>query len=734
MHYFWMTGFVAWVASFAGVGLTAFGLYGMHHPQVHTSLLVTVLAVALLLGLVSRFARVSTWTVTLFASTLLTLSTGTLWQGLVVVWFGIASLLLGKGLLKRLDAHSADWASQTLFGAGLLGTVVGLLAHLPVASAGTYGLLLAAPLLLSLTTLKATCAKVDHWPLFKRGTTLSPLALTLDCLLGAVGVLYLVFALAPEVGHDALAMHLFIPGYLQSHGQWSFDAGTYVWAVMPMLGDWIFSLPYLLAGESAARLTNVGFIFLLVWLVSDLARWAGANAMGARWAALIFLTTPLTFTEGSSLFIESVWSCLVVAGVFAVLKVCFDSALSGQRLLLGGALLGLALATKAVTLPLLPIVLLLLMWKQSHWLPGNATPRQWQTGVLLFCALGVIPYATAWWLTGNPTFPFFNAIFKSPLWEPVNFQATAFGKGVPWDVLYAVTFDSGRFLEGNGGAGGFQWLLLFVPLGLGLVGARHAKAMVLMFFGVATVFLVFNSTAYLRYVFPAYAVLASVVGAGFAMTELWSRLLHRWFLFLGFLTFFLGTGFLTSGAFQGLSAWNSVWNSRARAQYLETRLPIRNAVPVVNAMNIGKRPVAFLSEPLSAGLDSDALYVSWYNLGMQTPYFAAKTDAELAKVLVAKGVELMVVDKGWNADGNLSAEQLALVPMVSDLIWQQGPVSVRKIKATFQHTTEYLHNPNFESTANWSLPGKDMYDSLTQSVRVSVVSGWRSHLALAINS
>jgi hypothetical protein len=117
-----------------------------------------------------------------------------------------------------------------------------------------------------------------------------------------------------------------------------------------------------------------------------------------------------------------------------------------------------------------------------------------------------------------------------------------------------------------------------------------------------------------------------------------------------------------------------------------------------------------------------------------TPYFAAKTDAELAKVLVAKGVELMVVDKGWNADGNLSAEQLALVPMVSDLIWQQGPVSVRKIKATFQHTTEYLHNPNFESTANWSLPGKDMYDSLTQSVRVSVVSGWRSHLALAINS
>jgi hypothetical protein len=412
----------------------------------------------------------------------------------------------------------------------------------------------------------------------------------------------------------------------------------------------------------------------------------------------------------------------VVAGVFSVLKVCFEKQLAGEQLLLGGCLLGFALATKAVTLPLLPAVLLLLLWKQKHWLRNNSTPWQWQTGVLLFLALGAIPYVTAWWLTENPTFPFFNAIFKSPLWAPVNFEASAFGKGIPWDVLYAVTFDSGRFLEGQAGAGGFQWLLLFAPLSYGLLIARHAKAAVLLFFSLSTVFLVFHSTSYLRYIFPAYAMLSGLIGLGLGMTEVWPRLLHRWFNVLGFFTFFLGTVFLTSGAFHGASSWKSIWSPQARTQFLETRLPIRNAVALVNMLNTGKRPVAFLSEPLSAGLDADALYVSWYNVGMQTPYFAAKTEAELARVLMDKNVEFLVNDKGWNAYGNLTAEQLALISAVSDLVWQQGPVSVRKLKASYQHGTEYLRNANFEGPEDWNMPQPALYDGATQSVKVTVAS------------
>ena len=38
-------------------------------------------------------------------------------------------------------------------------------------------------------------------------------------------------------------------------------SATYVWAVMPMLGDWLFSVGYMLGGETAARLINVGFIY-----------------------------------------------------------------------------------------------------------------------------------------------------------------------------------------------------------------------------------------------------------------------------------------------------------------------------------------------------------------------------------------------------------------------------------------------------------------------------------------
>ena len=156
----------------------------------------------------------------------------------------------------------------------------------------------------------------------------------------------------PEVGHDALAMHLFVPAHLSLRHEWSFDVTKYVWAVMPMMGDWLFSIAYMLGGETAARLINVSFIFILCRLVRDLVLWAGGNAVGARWSVLLFLATPLTFTESSSLYIESVWASFVVAGSLSIFKL-LPSAEDNKKIQLpiAGLLLGGALAAKAVTLP-----------------------------------------------------------------------------------------------------------------------------------------------------------------------------------------------------------------------------------------------------------------------------------------------------------------------------------------------------------------------------------------------
>ena len=66
---------------------------------------------------------------------------------------------------------------------------------------------------------------------------------------------------------DSLALHLTIPEYLDFNHLWSFNVGYYVWAVMPMNGDWLFGLAFLLAGEYGAKLLNFGMALLNGWLL-----------------------------------------------------------------------------------------------------------------------------------------------------------------------------------------------------------------------------------------------------------------------------------------------------------------------------------------------------------------------------------------------------------------------------------------------------------------------------------
>jgi len=149
----------------------------------------------------------------------------------------------------------------------------------------------------------------------------------------------------PELGHDALAIHLFIPSHVASRHSWDFNVQLYIWAVMPTLGDWIYCIAYSLGGETAARLLNVGFLLVLCRLIRELILWAGGTAAGVRWAILFALTTPLTFIASSSLFIELIWSAFVVAGTLEACRIATEP--NGRHLLLAGLLLGFAASAKA---------------------------------------------------------------------------------------------------------------------------------------------------------------------------------------------------------------------------------------------------------------------------------------------------------------------------------------------------------------------------------------------------
>jgi len=652
----------------------------------------------------------------------LVLASGALWPLIVTVWFATSCVVLGKGFLAALRlSNSIDCTVSFLVGAGIYGSAVGLLAHFPVNHPGVYGAALMAPLIVGRHSLQQLAAEVRSWC---AGWRVAQHRVNwLDASIAVVALVHVVVALMPEVGHDALVTHLFVPAHLAMRQQWGFDVGTYVWAVMPMLGDWIFSIAYMLAGETAARLTNVAFILLLAWLIRDLVIWAGGTASGARWAGLIFLSTPLTFTVSSSLFVESIWAAFVVAGALVILRLGLSEESGKADLAAVGILLGCALAAKAVaSTAVLPLLVILVCLPKGRLTMRSS--RQLLVGLALLVAFGASPYVRAWWLTGNPVFPFFNAIFQSPHYPAVNFEPPPFAKGLRWDTIYQVTFNSGMYLEARAGAAGFQWLPLLVPAIVSLTVSRQRRGLALVVAAILPIALTFSFTAYLRYIFASVALLCAVVGLGFS-GEFGSSQLRKCTLAVGSLVVLLNMAFLNAGAFYGDFPIRSIFGGASRQAYLQSRLPIRNAVVLVNSLNPSRTPVAVFAPPLTAGLEADALYANWYNHNFQSQISAAATEHAVAQVLVDRGVDFVILDPTWG-----SAEKRRLIEQATESVADWGLISVRTVSRAYRFGTEMLADTTFSAPGAWTLaegatllPGKGVLVSVvapaTQTVTVT---------------
>lgn len=645
----------------------------------------------------ARYFRIRRLSSGAIIACLIAIFTSSIWPLLISLCFAFSSYVLGLAILSalRIDKARISGLIAFLIGAGAYGTTVGLLAHFPINYSGLYGIALVIPVILGWHSINDVTRSLGKY------ITQADEFRWLDLTITLIALVHFSVALMPEVGHDALAMHLFIPGHLAHRHEWGFDVTTYVWAVMPMMGDWIFSLVYMLAGETAARMINVGFIFSLAWLVRDLVIWAGGNSRGARWAVLIFLTTPLTYTESSSLFIESVWASFIVAGTLSIFKVISANSEQRTHLPVAALLLGSALAAKAVTFSILPVLFLLLVLRYKLWLKINLG-RTILLGLVLFLVVGTIPYITAWYITGNPVFPFFNEFFQAPQYPAVNFSASPiFEKGVSWDTIYRMTFESGKYLEGKPGAAGFQWLLLLIPTIIVLIVNWNRKGLALIIVGILAIALTFHQTAYLRYIYPSYVILSAALGVAFSIIVTSGNiLLYRMVLIVSMIAIFLNLLFFKSGTHYGSIALQPMISTVGRNQYLQRRLPVRNAIDIVNELNVSRSPVAVFSSPLTAGLSADALYPTWYNYQFKRLVNKASNRTAIVDVLLSKGVEYVILDERWG-----SVEKRLMIEEVTDKISKLGTVTVRAIREKYRFNTELLKDTDLSMPDSWELSG-----------------------------
>ena len=519
--------------------------------------------------------------------------------------------------LGRRITRDADPSTATLLGAAAWMFLIWIALHFPVNTRAAYGVALLVPYIFGYRYVRYRAATV-----MERSEACA-LAMFLFVLIA-----HLLAALKPEISADGLSMHLALPLAVARDARWAFDFRLNSWALMPNGADSLYAAVYLLggelAGESATRLLNFAFLVLTCMLIARASRRWVSPAQSWLLAAL-FASTPLVQLVTGSLFVENVWAAMILAAMLALVSY-LESGKRGDVLLaaiFAGAAMAVKLIAGAFAGPMVLVAAVALFRK-----------REWRTGLMAGALLMLFvapPYAFAFAKTGNPIFPFANRVFQSPGYDTANsFLDPRFTAALSWKTPYEITFRSNEYLEAQGGAGGFQYFLLFIPA---ILSARRKDRWAILAVAVIAAGIVLALTPYLRYLYPALplatlaiAWLVAETPAAAASAGLLALIaLNLWFL-------------PSSGYYNRDFA---LFRHSEIEPYVERMAPTRVLIADLNRRAPGE-PVAFFSTEQTGELNAPSYTDGWHSERYWDRIRNAKDPRDVAVILHNLGIHYVV--------------------------------------------------------------------------------------------
>ena len=385
---------------------------------------------------------------------------------------------------------------------GLIGATVAL----PIHDGALYAIFAGAPFAVFPATTRLSIAKGLKW--LAVDDPWSPPERLCLALAVVIAIMHLIVVAKPEVGYDANAMHLQFAELVGHDHRWDFDVTRYVWAVMPMGADYAYLAAYLVDGEAAARLLNLVFGLLLCAAVYEIVRMQ-ASRLIALASVCLLASTPLWLLESGTLFVEYAWTAFLVAALASTLR--FVERREAAYFTATALCCAGAMACKVIGVFWVVPLAVALLHRLTHERPS--APVRLSVVSLLAVVIASWPYVNAWLRTGNPVFPFMNTLFASPLFPAGEaFNNPVYNAPLSLATPYALVMDSGRYLEGHDGAAGIQWLLLFPLIAFGLFTRARRRRWALLCLAAGFAALVYAQQSYLRYLFPAFVLLAILAG------------------------------------------------------------------------------------------------------------------------------------------------------------------------------------------------------------------------------
>lgn len=610
------------------------------------------------------------------------------------LYFLISSLLLGDFLVYGKKGKAEDCLEillSLLLGAGIFMILTGISVHFKINYPLFYWLVLSLPLLFNGRKIALYGGLVREFFHQKTPVTLGK-HLSLS-LLSLILTIHLIHVFRPEIGWDALSVHLNIASSVFYHHRWAFDFNTAIWAFMPMGGDWIYTITFMLGGEFGARLTNYSFFLL----GGALLFWTIKNSCSKEIAFLLtalFVSLPLTQLETGSLFIDNIWMTFLLGTFVAALK--FRERQEKGYLFMTGLLMGASLSCKVISVFFIGPLGLFLLWEIFSLRKKLSPLKNFFTFSLIFFICGFIPYGYSYLRTGNPVFPFMNGLFKSPYYMAVNFNNPLWNHPLHLSSLFDMTFHSHKYLESTDGSFGFSFLVL-LPLSFLAISRKYSylgwSSLVIsfLFFG-----MVFHFQSYLRYLYPAFPLFVILIALLFQRVQSLDKKLY-WALG-GFcvVSIVLNVYFMpASGWYHREFPLKIILDKSDHEKYISFHAPERKIVEYLNLTYGKSTRVAFLSRPFLSHFQGYGVTNCWFSYDFSNSLSQASSAEEVLKVIKKYSLTHLIFSRE-EVLGRLTAAQKAFLKKYTRHEYRCGPIDLVAFKKEFIFTTELVKNGSFQ--------------------------------------
>lgn len=419
---------------------------------------------------------------------------------LAVLLLGAAAWCVGERLVP---VHAPSRAPLAIaVGLMLIAMLAGWTVTLPIHRPLVWGPVLLAPVALRWRALAAALrATHEAW---RAAVDDAPRAASLAVL--ALGVAS-VACWIPAMQSDDVGYHLGLPSQWQLLGRYAPDAEVQVWAFAPWAGDVLHGIAAVLSRQEAHGALNALWLAVTAALIGGpLATTLGATAR-ERWAAVaLFATFPSLVWMAAGLQTELASTAVLVALASLLLAPVRDT------VTLRAWFAGAVLAAGLFALKLVHVAAVMPLLAYAAW--RHRTARGWgllPVAVVVALLLGTSSHLHAWLATGNPVLPMFNHVFASPYFPPEQFNDPRWHAGFGADLLWHITFDTTRYVEGWDGGLGFGLIALAGLWAWRLVQPPHRA----LFLAVTLVVLLpLVPLQYARYTWPGIVLLCALLAFG----------------------------------------------------------------------------------------------------------------------------------------------------------------------------------------------------------------------------